>query len=127
MTDQIASAVNTTFGITARIIILDAEAFKRGMQHNPYPESEADPKTLYLGFLETEPTVPNFEKMAEIKKESEAYKLVGKVFYLSAPEGVGRSKLAANSDKLIGVPMTVRNWRTVSKIRDILNEVTGLV
>jgi len=39
--------------------------------------------------------------------------------YLHAPEGVGRSKLAASSEKLLGVPMTDRNWRTVCKVMEM--------
>jgi uncharacterized protein (DUF1697 family) len=53
------------------------------------------------------------------KKESERFELIDSVFYLHAPEGVGRSKLAANAEKLLGVPMTDRNWRTVCALWDI--------
>ena len=47
---------------------------------------------------------------------------MGRVFYLLAPDGVGRSKLAAKSEKALGVPMTDRNWKTVSKIVSMLDE-----
>src|SRR5262245_43995429 len=40
---------------------------------------------------------------------SERFHLMDKVFYLHAPEGIGRSKLAANAEKLLGAPMTDRN------------------
>jgi uncharacterized protein (DUF1697 family) len=40
-----------------------------------------------------------------------------------APNRIGRSKLAASSEKLLGVPMTDRNWRTVCKIRDMVKEL----
>jgi uncharacterized protein (DUF1697 family) len=43
------------------------------------------------------------------------------MFYLCAPEGIGRSKLAANAEKLLGVPMTDRNWATVRKIIEMAN------
>jgi uncharacterized protein (DUF1697 family) len=35
------------------------------------------------------------------------------VFYLYAPDGIGRSKLVAQIEKWIPVPMTARNLRTV--------------
>jgi uncharacterized protein (DUF1697 family) len=41
------------------------------------------------------------------------------VFFLHAPEGVGRSRLAARVEKLLGVPVTDRNWRTVCKILEM--------
>jgi uncharacterized protein (DUF1697 family) len=33
----------------------------------------------------------------------------------------GRSKLAAKSEKLIGVPMTDRNWNTIGQIVSMLD------
>jgi hypothetical protein len=32
------------------------------------------------------------------------------------PDGFGVSKLAARIEKLLGVPATARNWRTVNKM-----------
>jgi uncharacterized protein (DUF1697 family) len=46
------------------------------------------------------------------------------VFYLYAPDGIGISKLAANVERLLGVPMTDRNWRTVCKIREMAQELS---
>ena len=57
-----------------------------------------------------------------LKKKSERFLLRDKVFYLYAPDGVGRSKLAASTEKLLGVSMTDRNWQTVCKIRDMVKE-----
>lgn len=62
------------------------------------------------------PTNPDLEKLGSIRRDNERFQLIGRFFYLHAPDGVGRSKLAANSEKCLGVAMTDRNWRTVSKI-----------
>jgi uncharacterized protein (DUF1697 family) len=35
------------------------------------------------------------------------------------PEGVGRSKLAAGIERLLGVPAGGRNWRTVTKVMEL--------
>ena len=59
------------------------------------------------------------EKFSLLKKESERFQLTDSVFYLRAPEGVGRSKLAASAEKLLGVPMTHCNWRKVRKIMEM--------
>ena len=42
--------------------------------------------------------------------------LSNNVFYLYAPDGIGRSKLAADAEKALGVPITARNWNTVSAL-----------
>ena len=50
----------------------------------------------------------------------ERFALVGKCFYLHAPDGFGKSKLASRAEKFLGVPMTMRNWRTVGKIEELV-------
>jgi uncharacterized protein (DUF1697 family) len=57
-----------------------------------------------------------------LRSESERFELISSVFYLYAPGGVGRSKLAAGAEKLLGVSMTDRNWKTVTKLRDMATD-----
>jgi uncharacterized protein (DUF1697 family) len=44
------------------------------------------------------------------------------VAYLHAPDGIGRSKLAARLEKALGVAGTGRNWRSVGKILEIARQ-----
>jgi uncharacterized protein (DUF1697 family) len=74
---------------------------------------------LHLSFLASVPENPDLTTMKNLKKENERFALEGRVFYMHAPEGLGRSKLAANIEKLIGVPATSRNWRTVTSIMEL--------
>jgi uncharacterized protein (DUF1697 family) len=98
------------------------DEIEQAMAENPFPEAETDPSSLHLGFLAFTPKSPDLKKLDGLKKESESFHLTERVFYLHAPEGVGRSKLAAATEKLLGVPMTDRNWRTVCKIREMAKE-----
>ena len=86
---------------------------------NPFPEAESEPKTLYVHFLASMPKNPDFAILESIKSERERYVRKDGVLYLHVPDGIGRSKLAANVEKLLGVPVTSRNWRTVRKIVDM--------
>ena len=92
------------------------------MAENPFPEAETDPASLHLGFLAAKPQNLDLQKLASLKRDSERFHLSDGVFYLHAPEGVGRSKLAAGAEKLLGVPMTDRNWRTVCKVMEMAGE-----
>ena len=91
--------------------------------NNPFPEAENDPKALHVGFLASAPKNPNLKALESLRKASEQFRLMDNVFYLYAPEGVGRSKLAANTERLLGVSMTDRNWRTVCKIMEMTQEL----
>jgi len=86
---------------------------------NPYPEAEATPKFLHVWFLTESATNPDIDAMNSIKAESERFTLTDDALYLHAPDGIGRSRLAAKIDRHLGVSTTVRNWRTVSKLLDL--------
>jgi uncharacterized protein (DUF1697 family) len=50
--------------------------------------------------------------------------VIGKgIIYLHAPDGFGTSKFAAGMEKACGVPMTVRNWRTMESLWKLANAV----
>lgn len=122
LSKKLAAEIKQRHGFEPHILILELEAIKKAIAENPFPEAEADPGSLHLGFLATRPKSPKLEKLSSLKKESERFFLGDGVFYLHAPEGVGRSKLAASAEKLLGVPMTDRNWRTVCKIMEMAGE-----
>ena len=62
--------------------------------------------------------------MNALKFDSEEIALIDNVFYLHGPDGIGRSKLAARVERLLGVGATARNWRTVSKIGEMARGVS---
>lgn len=114
--ETLAEAILRRRGFKPWVLILDAETLARAIAANPYPEAESDPTSLHLGFLAARPENPDLAKMAGLGTASERFHLGDRVFYLHTPEGVGRSKLAAGAEKLLGAPMTLRNWSTVRKL-----------
>jgi uncharacterized protein (DUF1697 family) len=120
--EQISQAIQQRLGFTSLVLILSRIEFEKAIAENPFPEAVSNPSSLHLGFLARPPERPNLEGLEKLKNESEQYHLTDKVFYLYAPEGIGRSKLAASSEKLLGVPMTDRNWKTVTKIKTLIEE-----
>jgi uncharacterized protein (DUF1697 family) len=113
---QLSAEILKRRGFEPYVHILTLEALAKAIAENPFPEAVIDPSSLHLGFLASPPKSPDLKKLSSLRKESERFHLSESVFYLHAPEGVGRSKLAASSEKLLGVPMTDRNWRTVCKV-----------
>jgi uncharacterized protein (DUF1697 family) len=57
------------------------------------------------------------------KSDNEAFALAGKAFYLHAPDGIGRSRLAQRAERLLGVDATGRNWRTVTCVLAMAREL----
>lgn len=122
LSGKITTEIRDRHGFEPYLLILGPEDLKRAIEENPFPEAETDPGNLHLCFLAARPDHPDLEKLSRLKKESERFQLTDRVFYLHAPEGVGRSKLAASVGKLLGVPSTDRNWSTVCKIMDMVEE-----
>ncbi len=110
-------------GFEPHVLLLEAKDLEQIIANNPFPEAETDPTYLHVGFLDRMPTNPDLEKLESLKSANERFCLNDNVFYLHAPDGVGRSKLAANAEKLLGVAMTDRNWRTVERIRGMVREL----
>lgn len=120
---KISKAIHHSHGFEPKVWLLDATALKKAIKSNPYSEAESEPNTLHLNFLATAPTHPDLKSLELFKANNERFQLIDEVLYLHAPDGVGKSKLFANLEKKLGVPMTSRNWRTVCKLLDLASEI----
>lgn len=119
LSDKIAEKIQLTFGFRPQILLLTLTQFKLAAANNPFPSAQTEPKTLHLFFLAEPATHANLEVLATLKKDNESFRLTDQVFYLHAPDGIGRSKLAEKVEKNLGVPTTARNWNTVSKLLNL--------
>lgn len=122
LTSNIRAAIKKSHGFEPEVLLLELEEMEKAIVSNPFPEAETEPKTLHLHFLSSVPKNPDFEALERIKTERERFALKDDVFYLHAPEGIGRSRLAAKVEKALGVSMTARNWRTVCKLVDLARQ-----
>ncbi len=119
---EIGNAINRRFGFLPRIFLLTAEEMQKAIAENPFPEAINKGSNLHLYFLSTQANAPDLDKLTSLQKGSERFALHDQVFYLHAPEGIGRSKMAANIEKSLNVPVTARNWNSVCKILDLAQQ-----
>jgi uncharacterized protein (DUF1697 family) len=119
---RIRTAIEESHGFEPRVLLLGSEEMERVVRSNPFPEAESAPKTLHVYFLASSPERPDLDGLEEIKGDRERFFLGDGVFYLHAPDGIGRSKLAVNAESLLNVTATARNWRTVSKVMEMANQ-----
>lgn len=122
LSSQISAEIKKNHGFEPRVLLLALEEMEQAIRLNPFPEVVSDPKTLHVGFLTSKPANPDMEALESLRAENERFELVDRLFYLHAPDGIGRSKLAASAERLLGVPMTDRNWRTIDKIMAMAQE-----
>jgi len=116
--EEISSKIHEIHGFAPNVHLLSEKDIEYALKNNPF-DTKID-QALHFFFLESKPQNPDLEKLQTLKVKSEKFKLHDKVFYLFAPDGVGRSKLAAKVEHCLGIPVTARNWKTVNKLISML-------
>jgi uncharacterized protein (DUF1697 family) len=115
----IAAAIEKRFGFAPGVLVISAKQFRAVADANPYVDEAEEPKHLHISFL-SQPAAPDMDALSSRKSATEQYTLTDDAFYLLAPDGIGRSKLAADVERLLGVEATGRNLNTVRKLLDML-------
>jgi uncharacterized protein (DUF1697 family) len=116
--EMLGTLIEKEFGFRPGVFLLTAAELEQAVIANPYAPKEG--KHLHLFFCDPTPERIDTGYLDALKAPTEEFRLVGKIFYLHAPDGIGRSKLAAKMDKAIpGVNMTARNLNTVTKLIEL--------
>ncbi len=118
--ERVAEIVESKFGFQPKILSFEKKRFEDVIRANPYKSYEG--KTVHFYFCARKPKL-NISKIESLLSNNEAYELKDKVFYLHAPNGIGRSKLVSNIESCLGVSYTGRNLNTVLKLKELVNSV----
>lgn len=117
--DAVSDEIEKLKGFRPQVHLLSAGDFQTIVSGNPYREAEAEGKTLHIWFLSSSASFDHTTAQS-LATLSERYTITERAIYLHAPDGIGRSKLAAKLEKLAGVPVTARNWNTVTKLLEMV-------
>lgn len=117
--EEICLAIRQQFGFSSQVLIFSKFEMQKMIEENPFSRIFTDLSHVHFNFLFSKPDQPDITKLESLKIENEQFFLLDRVFYLYAPMGIGKSKLAANIEKYLGVSITSRNMRTVQKINEI--------
>jgi len=123
LSDGISAKIKMHLAFVPSVLLLNLGELEKIVVNNPFPEGENDPKGLHIGFLAATPQHPDLKKLESLRTKKERFSLIDRAFYLYAPDGIGRSKLAANAERLLGSTMTDRNWRTVCKLLEMAKDL----
>jgi uncharacterized protein (DUF1697 family) len=111
-------AIAAEFGFSPAVMIRTAKEMAAVLDRNPY--SGADEKTIHVGFLHAAPDAATMKCLAAIDCAPEEVTAVGRDLYLHLPNGMGRAALPVQLERCLRPnPMTVRNWRTVTKLVEL--------
>lgn len=117
--EAIQKIVLDNFGFSPETFLLNENEFSTVLASNPYQAFEG--KFVHFYFCH-ELIEVNLDKLNKYITKSEEYFIKGKVFYLHAPEGIGRSKLISNIEVCLDQAATGRNLNTVRKVSTMFTE-----
>jgi uncharacterized protein (DUF1697 family) len=112
------SRIADAFGFDVPVLLQNAAQMRAVLAACPCPEEKGNLAFAYLCF---DDPVIDAAGINALRVASENVTVNGRTVWLHAPDGVGRSKLGAKMEQLIGVKATARNLNTVRKMVEMLD------
>lgn len=121
--DSLRSAILNHSGFDVMVTARTRERWQALVSRNPFPEATAEPKSLHAFVARERPGSGAAARLARLPREEERFEIIGRTLYLHAPSGIGRSRFAASAERALAVPVTARNWSTVSALADLARDL----
>jgi uncharacterized protein (DUF1697 family) len=116
---QLRAAMRGAFGVDVPVMVVTASDMRAALAACPFDPVEG--KQVHAFFLWDEPVVDDAFYQA-LRLPDEMLTVTGRLVWLWAPGGVGRSKLAEKLGKVItGTDMTGRNLNTLRGLVEMLD------
>ncbi len=122
--DELEQSVERRFGLEISVIVRRTDDWSAYVERNPFPDAGMkEPNLLMLGLAKAPVKSNAINGLRERAVNGEQLVQTGEALWVHFPEGVARSKLSpALMARLVGSPVTMRNWRTVLKLRDLARQ-----
>jgi uncharacterized protein (DUF1697 family) len=121
--DEVAAGIEEALardlGLTTEVILRTAAEMDAVVEANPM--EVGDPTKLSVWFLLRPPRAEWLDGVDLASFEPETMHHAAREVYLNLPNGTGRAKLPVALGRRLKVPATMRNWRTVTNLRDLAN------
>ena len=112
--------VADSFGVKTTAILRKPRQLTEAVAAHPFC---ADTSRTHVAFLAARPTKAAAARLAAVEGGADRAVLVGAEVYLRLSSGVHGTRLSiARIESLLGVPATVRNWRTVVALAELAAE-----
>ncbi|MGD6888065.1 DUF1697 domain-containing protein [Bacillus mobilis] len=121
--ERIQSEIKTVFGFDVPVMLSTHDEFINIIKRCPYEaDSLLEGESIHVAFLANELSEKEKDQLLMQKNETEDCYIHEKVVYLLFKNSIRNSKLMNQFQKL-HTPATVRNWRTVNKLKAIVESM----
>jgi uncharacterized protein (DUF1697 family) len=116
----IEQALQRAFDFEVRVIVRSHAELAAALDTDPLLELARDPAKHLIGFFSGDPHPDGLRALGERDLAPDVMRVQGRHVYLWCPRGVNDSAFARlNWEKLLGVAVTMRNWNTAIRLREL--------
>ena len=116
--ESITNGIREAFDFDVPILVLPEEKMRSIHANCPFPRDAG--KLVHAFMCYGHPQLDDV-RIAALKAETEQVVCLEQTVWLHAPEGVGRSKLAAKLESFLCTQATARNLNTINKMVEMLD------
>jgi uncharacterized protein (DUF1697 family) len=114
---RIETALASTLGVSASVVVLTAAQLGAAVNDNPLGEIATDPSRLLVAFCRSSAQLKSLTPLKKEKWGAEVLAVGSQAAYLWCAGGIIESRLALAIGRILGDAVTTRNWSTVLKLR----------
>ncbi|AFM43162.1 hypothetical protein Desaci_4311 [Desulfosporosinus acidiphilus SJ4] len=120
--NRLEHQIEATFGFSVTVVLRTSAELQQLISDYPFSEEEtaaaaegSDFESQYVALLTHEPLKEKIVSLDTYANTNNQFQIIGRDVFLLLHQSIRNSQLANNLYKL-GVPATMRNWKTISKI-----------
>jgi uncharacterized protein (DUF1697 family) len=119
---QLEAGLSQACGYAVQVFIRHPDEIQRIVRNNPFlADHNIDLSKLHVCFLYQQPVEGAWSKVTAPANVPDQFARGETVIYLYYPNGYAKAKIPASFfEKLLGVPLTNRNWNTVTALDNII-------
>lgn len=122
VTAILEDCIHESFGFPVDVLVRTSAQWAAYAKGNPFPGAAKErPALLQLALSKRPMNADVVAKVSERAVNGEKVKAIGGALWIDFALSVGKSKITpAVLDKAAGSPVTMRNWKTVLKLNEML-------
>jgi uncharacterized protein (DUF1697 family) len=122
----VRQAIADAFGYHVPVVLRSAVELRQAFRGNPFLGEEVDIKALHVAFLDDQPKAAQARALDADRSPPDRFVVRRREIYLCCPKGLARSKLTnAYFDSKLGTTSTLRNWKTVTRLVEMVDHWPG--
>jgi uncharacterized protein (DUF1697 family) len=117
---MIESELHSALGKDIPVMVREQRQIPEILKNNPFEGRFGSHKEMHVLFLKAKLSKAQVAQIPDTTPSGESFAVRGREIYCHLPMGVADSLLGRGRiEKMLGVPVTARNWRTVAKLAEL--------